>query len=414
MAAGKGTRMKSDLPKVLHPVCGRPMLNYVLDAVKAAGSLKQYVVVGHQADHVTRILPDTSQAVEQKKLLGTADAVKTALKQLPSNSGDILITCGDTPLLTAKTLKALVKSHRQTGASCTILTSVVEDSTGYGRVVRGIDGDPVVIREERDANPDERRILEINTGVYCFKASSLRKAIADVKMNVRKKEYYLTDVVEIMAARRWKIAAYETEDPSEGWGVNDKIALARCGEVIRYRILEDLMRSGVSIVDPCTTFISADVRIGANTVIKPFTVIEDDVRIGKECQIGPFAHVRPGVRIGDRTEIGNFTEISRSSVGKDCFMKHFSFLGDARVGSRVNIGAGAVTANFDGKDKHQTRVGDDAFVGSDAILVAPARVGKKSVVGAGCVMAGKKDVPAGKVMVGVPGRVLDKKKTQDT
>ena len=244
-----------------------------------------------------------------------------------------------------------------------------------------------------------------------IRAESLFKALAQVRENSLKKEFYLTDVVEIMAEKRWKIDALEIEDPREGLGVNTRVDLAAAQQVIRLRILEKLMLDGVTIVDPESTFIDAGVKIGMDTVIRPFTVIESDVRIGKGCLIGPFARLRSQTRIADFTEIGNFTEVSRSKVGTHCFMKHFSFLGDAVVGDGVNIGAGVVTANFDGKDKHATKIGDGAFIGSDSILVAPVRIGKGAVTGAGCVVAREKNVPDGHVMVGVPGRVIGKKKT---
>lgn len=402
--------MKSDLAKVLHPVCGRPMLSYVVDAVESAGSLKNYVVLGHQFEDVKQILPKSCIAIKQKLLRGTADAVKSVKNQLKAYDGDVLVVCGDTPLLTGATLKALVKYHKNTGASCTILTAVIPDSSGYGRIIRGMGGDPVAIREEKDATSAEKNILEINVGVYCFKAGSLFKALSEVRENKRKKEFYLTDVVEVMADKRWKIGAVEIGDPQEALGVNSKVELAIAEREIRYRILEDLMLKGVTIIDPNTTYIAANATIGADTVIKPFTVIEENVRIGKQCVIGPFAHCRLNTRIGDHTEIGNYTEVSRSTIGKDCFMKHFSFIGDAKVGDRVNIGAGTVTANFDGKDKHKTVIKNDAFIGSNTTLVAPAMVGQRAVVGAGCVVVKDKNVPNGCVMVGVPGRVIGKKK----
>ncbi len=410
LAAGKGTRMKSDLAKVLHLVCGQPMLRYVIDAVKSAGSLKHYVILGHQYDDVKKILPVDCIAVRQKMLRGTADAVNCVRSRVKGYQGDILVVCGDTPLLRAETLKALVKRHRETGAACTVLTAVLEDSKGYGRIIRGIHGDPVAIREEKDATAIERKILEINAGVYCFKTEALFAALSQVKENSRKKEFYLTDVIAIMADRSWKIGALETDDARECLGINSRIDLAVAQQIIRLRILEKVMSSGVTIQDPQTTHIDASAKIGLDTVIRPFSVIESDVRIGKRCVIGPFAHLRPQTRIADHTEIGNFTEVSRSSIGAHCFMKHFSFLGDANIGDRANIGAGVVTANFDGKQKHQTVIGRGAFVGSDAVIVAPATIGKDAVVGAGCVVAKEKTVPNGYVMVGVPGRLIGKKK----
>jgi len=410
LAAGKGTRMKSSLAKVLHPVCGRPMLEYVMRAVEASGSLKNYVVLGHQIESVKEILPSGFEAVEQRRLKGTADAVRCAEALFQSAEGDVLVLCGDTPLLQAASLKRLIKHHRMSGASATVLSAVVDDSAGYGRVIRGPNGAPVAIREEKDATDDEKNLLEINTGVYCFKAAALFKALSRVSENARKKEFYLTDVIEILADQGLKTAVLEIDDPREAQGVNSRVDLAAAEAVMRLRILESFMLKGISIQDPATTYIDADVRIGTDTVIRPFCVIERDVRIGQGCVIGPFARLRSGSRIGDETEIGNFTEISRTQVGRGCFMKHFSFLGDARVGNNVNIGAGAVTANYDGQDKHRTRIKDQAFIGSDSILVAPVDVGKGAVTGAGCVVAKEKKIPDGAVMVGVPGRIIGQKK----
>jgi len=412
LAAGKGTRMKSDLAKVLHPVCGRPMLDYVMTAVKTSGSLKNYVVLGHQIERVKEILPSGFEAVEQRQLKGTADAVRCVESKFQAVDGDVLVLCGDTPLLQTATLKRLIKHHRMSGSSATVLSAVVQDSTGYGRVIRGINGAPVAIREEKDASEAEKNLLEINTGVYCFKAGALFRALSRIRENALKKEFYLTDVIEILADQGLKTSVIEVNDPREAQGVNSRVDLAVAESVMRRRILETFMLKGISIQDPATTYIDADVKIGTDTVIRPFCVIERDVRIGRGCVIGPFARLRSGSRIGDQTEIGNFTEVSRTQVGSGCFMKHFSFLGDAKLGDNVNIGAGVVTANYDGQNKHQTRIKDQAFIGSDSILVAPVDVGKGAVTGAGCVVAKEKKIPDGAVMVGVPGRIIGKKKTE--
>ncbi len=410
LAAGKGTRMKDDVPKVLQPICGVPMVMHVVDALEKAGSLKMYAVIGHGGDAVREAFGSRVQTVEQTELLGTADAVRRAEGHFKEFNGDVLVVCGDAPLIRPETLSTLVDRHRRSGAGCTVLTAVIADPKGYGRIVRGADGRAVAIREDKDLSGDERSIMEINAGIYCFKSRSVFAALSEVRQNPRKKEFYLTDVVEIMVGKGWKIETLETDAPEEAWGVNTKIDLAQAAAVMRRRVLEALMLEGITIVDPMTTYIDAGVKIGRNTVIKPCTVIEGGVTIGKGCVVGPFAHLRPGTVIGDRTEIGNFAEVSRSTIGNGCFMKHFSFVGDATVGNQVNIGAGVVTANFDGAQKHPTTVETGAFVGSDAILVAPVHVGKNAVVGAGCVVAKEKNVPNGSVMVGVPGRVIGKKK----
>ena len=285
------------------------------------------------------------------------------------------------------------------------MTAAVADATGYGRIIRDPAGRAVAIREEGDATRQERAIREINVGVYCFQAERLFAILRQVPLNAKKKEFYLTDVVALLSAQGEAIRTVTTPEAAEGWGVNSRQDLAAAAAVVRARVLNQLMDSGVTIEDPATTHISADVRIGADTVIRPFTVIEEDVRIGAGCVIGPFARIRPGSRLGHRVEVGNFAEVSRSSLGDGCFMKHFSFLGDARIGRQVNIGAGVVTANFDGQNKNVTRIGDQAFIGSDSILVAPVEIGRQAMTGAGCVVTKGQKIPAHGVVVGVPGRL---------
>lgn len=409
LAAGKGTRMKSAIPKVLHEVCGRPLIEHVLDVAHQVGSLKTCVVLGHGIDKVQKRLPKDVLTVEQKKLLGTGDAVKTAGKFLKNFHGDILILCGDTPLLKAETIRTLIKRHRSTNAVATILTAVVDNKTGYGRIIRNNSAKVVAIREENDCSESEKDIREINSGVFCFNAKMLFENLNKIKVNSRKGEYYLTDLIALFAAHHLIIETVTTPEPAEGLGVNTRQDLAVCAAIMRKRILRDLMLSGVTIIDPLTTMIDSHVKIGEDTVIKPFTVIEHDVVVGKNCVIGPFAHLRPGTRIDDTVEIGNFAEVSRATVGSGTFMKHFSFIGDAMVGRNVNIGAGTVTANFDGKDKNRTVIGDGAFIGSDSILVAPVKVGKKAMTGAGSVVTKGKVIPDGRIFVGVPARQVPRR-----
>ncbi len=407
LAAGKGTRMKSDLPKVLHQVCGKPLIGHVLDVVKSARSLKTYVVLGHGIDQVKMVLND-EVIVEQKKLLGTADAVRSAVKFLSGYNGDVLVLCGDTPLLTKETVRKLIARHRQTKAVCTVLTAVIDQPKGYGRIVR--DSDRVIaIREEKDASEDEKLIQEINVGIYCFRSRELLQYLKKIKLNPVKKEYYLTDIIDLFAKAGLKVDAVITENPQEGLGVNTRADLAVAQSIIQQKILRNLMDEGVTIVDPATTYIDADVVIGQDTIIRPCTVIEGNVRIGKGCKIGPFARVRPGTRIDDHVEIGNFTEVSRTSIQSKTMMKHFSFLGDAVVGKKVNIGAGTVTANYDGVNKNKTIIQDEAFIGSDSVLVAPVKVGKKAIVGAGSVVTKGKIIPDGGIAVGVPARVIKRR-----
>lgn len=407
LAAGKGTRMKSDVPKVLHKVCGKTIIQYVLDITQAIGSQKTIVVLGHKIQEVRENLPAEIEIVEQKKLLGTADAIKSAHSHLNSFNGDVLVLCGDTPLLTKETVKNIVRKHKKTQAACTFLTAVVQNPQGYGRIIRDQSGHAVAIREDKDASGPEREIAEINAGVYCFDCQELYSALSRVKQNKLKNEFYLTDVIEILTEKGLKVQTVSTDDFTEALGVNSRADLAQSESVIRRRLLDRLMEQGVSIVDPSTTYVQTDVKIGQDTVIRPFTVIENNVRIGNKCVIGPFARLREGTRIGNSVEVGNFAEVSRTKIGDHSFMKHFGFLGDSTLGKRVNIGAGTVTANYDGVNKNQTRIDDEAFIGSDSILVAPVKIGKRSIIGAGSVVV-RKTVPDDSKAVGVPARVVKK------
>ena len=401
--------MKSDIPKVLHAVCGKSIIQYVLDIAKALGSLKTYVVLGHKSNMVKKVLSDSVTAVEQPKMLGTADAVKCAENYFRNYQGDVLILCADTPLLDKTTVKRIVQKHKKSKTACTFLTAVVHNPKGYGRIIRGNGGGVVAIREDKDAVGFELDIAEINVGVYCCQSKELFKALKEIKMNKKKKEFYLTDIIEFFVEKGLKVAAVETENPFEGLGVNTREDLAAAETMLRQKILKDLMLQGVTIVDPSTTYIDANAKIGYDTVIHPFTFIEADVRIGSNCQIGPFARIRSGSRIDKKVEIGNFTEVSRAKVGSGTFMKHFSYVGDSAVGANVNIGAGMVTANFDGQQKHSTKISDGAFIGSGAILVAPVKIGKKAVIGAGSVVSKGKTIPDGSVAVGIPAKIISKK-----
>lgn len=405
LAAGKGTRMKSDVPKVLHEVCGKPIIEYVFDAAKAAGSLKTYVVIGHKGNAVKKRLSPGAMIVRQPKLSGTADAVRRVEGLLKNYRGDVLVLCGDTPLLNRAVIKELVGKHKRSKAVCTFLTATVDDPQEYGRVIRNERGEVVAIREDKDAAEHEKGIAQINVGVYCVQSRALFGALRRVRLNEKKKEFYLTDIIDLFHQGGLRIETVTLEDPVEGLGVNTKEDLAAAERVIRERILKNFMRDGVTIVDPATTYIDADVRIGKDTCIRPFTIIEKDVRIGDRCVIGPFARLRPGVRLGKGVEIGNFTEVSRTKIGNKTLMKHFSFLGDALVGANVNIGAGTITANFDGVRKSQTKIGNGAFIGSDSILIAPVKIGNRAVVGAGSVVTKGKVVPDGGMAVGVPAKI---------
>ena len=409
MAAGRGTRMSSEIPKVLHKVCGKPVLEYVLDIAKNLRSLTTYVVIGHGAQKVKDVLGQGVSFVQQEQLLGTADAVKRCAPYLKNYRGDVLVLCGDTPLLSKGIVAATIRKHRLSKASATVLTATIDNPHGYGRIVRSASGDITAIREQKDASDTEDKIKEINVGVYCFRSKDLFESLKKVKLNSGKKEFYLTDVVELLLAQGKKVSTFTTQDETVAFGINTREDLAQAQAIIRRRILSKHMLSGVTIIDPLTTFIEAGVTIGRDTVIHPMSVIHTDVRIGKNCSIGPMAHIRPGTRISDGVEIGNFAEVSRSFLGRGVLQKHFSFLGDAQVGERVNIGAGVVTANYDGVNKNKTLIGPQAFIGSDAILVAPNKIGARAVIGAGSVVSKGRNIPAGMVAVGVPARVIKKR-----
>jgi len=410
LAAGKGTRMKSDVPKVLHPVLGRPMIDYVLDVAASAGSLKNVVILGHGFEQIKTHVGTRGIAVRQKRLWGTADAVRSAESQLRGFKGDVLVLCGDTPLLNRQTIRNLIRRHRSSKAACTVMTADVPCPAGYGRIIRSSDGKNVLaIREDKDLNDEQRSISEINVGLYVFNSAALWAALKKIKLNSKKKEFYLTDIAAILAGEGQPVSGFMIDNPYEGLGINTREDLALAESVMRREILKKVMRDGVTIIDPTTTFIGHNVKIGRDTVLKPFTHIENDVTIGKRCVIGPFARLRPGTKLANEVEVGNFTEVSRTTVGSKTFMKHFSFLGDARVGANVNIGAGTITANFDGKNKHVTKISDGAFIGSDSVLVAPVAIGKNAVVGAGSVVTAGRNVPSGALVMGVPARRVQRR-----
>jgi len=410
LAAGKGTRMKSEIPKVLHCVCGRPMIQYVVDVAKAVSS-SVCVVLGHGHPLVKEKLASDIVSVIQKKLLGTADAIKTTKPYLKKHKGNVLILCGDAPLLKVSSVRKLLSVHKKAKAACTFLTAELSDPSGYGRVIRSAGNNAVAVREEKDASPEEKNICEINTGVYCFRAQDLFNGLAKIALNKKKKEYYLTDIISVFVRQKKIVRVVKLDDPAEGLGINTRQDLAEANRILNKRILDKFMTQGVTIADPTTTHIGSNVKIGQDTVIYPFTFIESNVVIGKKCTLGPFCHIRPKTHIKDGAQVGNFTEVSRSTIGEQSLMKHFGFLGDTVVGKKANIGAGVVTANYDGTKKSKTVIGDQAFVGSDSILVAPVRIGKKSVTAAGCVVPKNRNVPNGKTIVGVPGRIKLKGKT---
>ena len=431
LAAGEATRMKSSRPKVLHHLCGRPLIDYPVGAARALGA-RLIVVVGRGADLVQAAVGKSGDAtfVEQKERLGTGHAVREAKEACADDSGDILVLPGDMPLLSEATLRRLVEHHRETKAAVTLLTAELADPTGYGRVVRD-QGRPVAIVEHRDATPAQRAIREIGTSTYCFDARHLWPALARVAPRNQQGEYYLTDVVGLLQREGQVVEAVMTEDPREGLGVNDRRQLAELGAVMRRLILDRLMVDGVTVLDPGSTHVDDAVTIGADTVLYPGVILEGHTTIGADCVVGPgsyvsqskigdrvrlepycvlegaiveegallgpFCHLRPMAHVGPGAKIGNFVELKSARIGRGAKVPHLSYVGDATLGAGVNFGAGAITCNYDGVKKSETIVGDGAFIGTNSSLVAPITVGEGAYVGAGSVIT--KDVPAGALAV---------------
>ncbi|MDE0563794.1 bifunctional UDP-N-acetylglucosamine diphosphorylase/glucosamine-1-phosphate N-acetyltransferase GlmU [Exiguobacterium sp. B2(2022)] len=424
LAAGKGTRMKSKLYKVLHPVLGKPMVEHVVDQLDQIGVSRQIVIVGHGAEAVQDTLGTRVEYAVQEEQLGTGHAVQMAEAELAGKAGATLVVCGDTPLLTAETLEALLAHHEAQQAKVTVLTAIADDATGYGRVVRGEDGNVTKVVEHKDASETELAINEINTGTYVFDNELLFDALKQVGNNNAQGEYYLPDVISIAKEAGEVVAAHTAPTFDETIGVNDRVALSQAEAIMRKRTNERLMREGVTFMDPASTYISPDVVIGSDTIIYPGTVILGKTTIGSECvigpnsdirnsviedhavvrqsvvtdskigeaaQVGPFAHLRQQAVLGANTRVGNFVEIKKSSFGDGAKASHLSYIGDASIGERVNLGCGSITVNYDGKNKFDTVVEDDAFVGCNVNLIAPVKVGKGAIVAAGSTITN--DVP---------------------
>ena len=428
LAAGKGTRMKSDLVKVLHQLAGRPLLGWPLAAAREAGAGRIVVVAGHQFDRVQQAYSTDADIVFalQEEQLGTGHAVSCSLPQLEGLHGAVLILCGDTPLLTGTTLRRLVQEHAVSSAAVTVLTARLDMPFGYGRIVRDADGRVRRIVEQRDATPEEQAITEVNSGIYCMDLAFLRAHIGRLGSENAQNEYYLTDLVGIAVAEHAGCGAVVADDPEEIMGVNDREQLAYAGGLLRRRINRQLMLSGVSLVDPDKTYIDAEVKIGADSIIWPGCVLRgvttigcrcilesnvqidgcsivDDVhvktgsvlsgsRVAEHASIGPMAHLRPGSVLGSHVKIGNFVETKKIVMGEGSKASHLTYLGDAEIGSEVNIGCGTITCNYDGVKKHRTVIGDGVFVGSDVQLVAPVTVGAGALIAAGTTVT--RDVPA--------------------
>lgn len=426
LAAGLGTRMRSRLPKVVHEICGKPMISLVLDALEAAGAERAFVVVGHLAELVEEVVGDRAVCVLQSEQKGTGHAVMQVEDALSGYDGQVVVAAGDAAYLTEADLRSLVNHHQETKASATVLSSILENPFGYGRVAREASGRIRRIVEEKDCSPEEARICEVNSSVYCFEKRDLFSALSRITPDNVQGEYYLTDVIEVMIQEGLRVEAVISEDSLTAQGINTRVQLAEAERIYRDRIRERLMLSGVTMVDPETTFVDFDVVIGQDTTILPFSIIQGNTVIGDNCVVGPFvrivdskvscgatisnavvveaevgegvsigpyAYLRSGTVLSERAKVGTFVEIKKSTVGFGSKVPHQTYLGDATVGEGVNIGAGTITCNYDGSYKYPTIISDGAFVGSNVNLVAPVEIGKGAYVAAGSTIT--QDVPEG-------------------
>ncbi|OIO39707.1 MAG: hypothetical protein AUJ71_00080 [Candidatus Omnitrophica bacterium CG1_02_49_16] len=401
--------MRSALPKALQTICGETMLNHVLRKVEAIRAKRVLVVAGHKIDLVRKSVGGRAEIVHQKKLLGSGHALNQAAKGLIGFKGSVLVMYCDIPLLSQGTVARLLANHVARSTDCSLLSVTLDDPSSYGRIQRDPAGRVTGIVESLDAGAAEKRIQEVNVGCYVFKSAPLFRALRQIKRNPKKKEYYLTDVIAILA-RQGRVEAVVTQDRGEVLGANTRPELAGLEKMMDERLLNQWIDKGIRIRDPKTTIIDAGVEIGHDTVILPHTVIEERSVIGKNCTIGPFARIRGASRVGDHSVVGNFVEVVRSRIGHHTQIKHLSYIGDAAVGSFVNIGAGTITANYDGKKKNQTVIKDGAHLGSGTVLVAPVTLGRGVITGAGAVVTRGQYVPDRAVVVGVPARKLPRKK----
>ena len=424
LAAGKGTRMKSSLPKVLHRVGGKSMLQHVLDAASEAGAKRNIVVVGFGGEQVKEAIGAQAEFVVQAEQLGTGHAVQQTAGLLQGETGTVMVLCGDTPLLTGELLKKLYDAHKEAGAKATVLTAIMPDAAGYGRIIRTATGTVEKIVEHKDATEEERRVQEVNSGIYCFEAKDLFQALSEVTCDNAQGEYYLPDVLEILRNKGEKIWAVAADDYESTLGINSRVQLSGAEKILRRRKNIELMDNGVTIMDPDSTFIDAGVTVGKDTVIYPFTWLEGATTVGEHCEIGPntrftdtkignhvtahfsygheceiadevilgpYVHLRPNTKLAHKVKIGNFVEVKNSNIGEGTKLPHLSYIGDCDMGSGVNMGCGTITVNYDGKTKFRTKVGNDAFIGCNSNLVAPVEVGDGAYVGAGSTIT--KNVP---------------------
>lgn len=409
LAAGHGKRMKSNRAKVLHELCGRPMIHYVVEAARGAGAKTIVVVVGFAADQVREALADEPDVrfATQERQSGTGDAVRACRPLLEGYQGPAFVLVGDEPLLRPEPLADLLERREQTGAACLMGTAVVPDPTGFGRILRDTAGHFLRIIEQRDCQPEEAAIREINPSCYVFELPGLWDALDRLDTGNAQGEYYLTDAPTILQASGRKVVALPLLQPDDVLGVNARQHLAEAHVIMQRRIADHWMTEGVSIVDPRTTYVDGRAEIGRDTVILPFTAITGTVKIGRGCRIGPFAHLRDGTVLADHVDVGAFVETKNAQFQEGAAARHLAYLGDAEIGAGANVGAGTVTANYDGQNKAATRIGPNAFIGAGAILIAPVDVGADATVGAGAVVTRNRNVPPGATVVGIPARPVD-------
>ena len=424
LAAGMGTRMKSKMPKVLHTVCGKPLSKWVIDASKAAGADKVCAVVGHKAETVKEVLGDVCKFALQAEQKGTGHAVMQAIDVIKNSKGEVVILNGDTPLITAETINKAIEYHKNNGNQATVITAILDDATGYGRIVRDNDGSVLKIVEQKDASEEEKKINEVNSGMYVFDAQSLVYALDKITPNNAQGEYYLTDTLEILLSAGKKIGGYAISDNDEIRGINDRVQLNEAEKIMQKRINEYHMRNGVTMRNPESVYIEDGVEIGNDTEICQNVTIKSGTKIGSDCvigsgsmldravihdgvdvlssvilesevdegtHVGPFAYIRPNCHVGKEVKVGDFVELKNSNIDDGTKISHLTYIGDSDVGKRVNFGCGTVTCNYDGKKKYRTTIGDDCFVGCNTNFVSPINVGDGVYIAAGSTIT--EDIP---------------------